>query len=104
MPSFVENGGIFYVPAKDTTLYANARAIRTLLKFWHLGKILSPNEIPEFVIRGLDKQQELRNAEAADREAWLEQYIKPMPKDGISFKDLFYSCVSSAQKIRRIMQ
>ena len=45
-------------------------------------------EIPEFIIRWLDKQQELKNA-AADREAWLEQYIKPMPTGAASFRDLF---------------
>jgi hypothetical protein len=53
-----------------------------------MSKVPTSTEIPEFIIRWLDKQQELRNAEA-DREAWLEQYMKPMPKDGISFQDLF---------------
>jgi hypothetical protein len=62
------------------------------------------SEVPEFIIRWLDKQQELRNAEA-DREAWLEQYIKPMPAGATSFSDLFvFMREQRTKKIRRIMQ
>lgn len=49
---------------------------------------ITTTEVPEFTICWLDKQQEHRNAEA-DREAWLEQYIKPLPEGITTFRDLF---------------